>query len=308
MIYASISNGKKSGGMDVIFGDELAPREDENGNPILDDSGNQIIDVLPIAVVTEFDIESLIAYELGNKGTIWDGRAQYDVALFYNDWADILMPQILDQNPESGRQFEQPEGVDLTGGDATTFGVEASLNIILTETWDTNFGGSWTSAKYDEADLAGLRLFPEFWVDNDGDGQGDPVSIKGNELLRQSKLQGFFTLNYAKPISGEWEFYSRSDFLYTGEQWVGPANQAKVPANTNVNQRLGFETETIRLEFWVENLLDQDNPQAAFRDVTFNNTHLQQDPYGGFSDMFPFRMTISYPRLRTYGVSALVRF
>jgi hypothetical protein len=81
-----------------------------------------------------------------------------------------------------------------------------------------------------------------------------------------------------------------------------------VPANTNVNQRLGLETEAIRIEFWVENLLDQDNPSAAFRDVTFNNTHLQQEPYGGFSDMFPFRMTISYPRRRTFGVSALVRF
>jgi hypothetical protein len=64
------------------------------------------------------------------------------------------------------------------------------------------------------------------------------------------------------------------------------------------------------LEFWVNNLLDQDKPVAAFRDVTFNNTHLPEDSLrnGGFSDMFPFRMTVSYPKRRTFGISALVRF
>jgi len=301
MIYTSLSNGKKSGGMDLLFGDLLMPN-DQGG-----------IDVVPITRVTDFDIEELTALELGNKGTIWDGRAQYDIALFYNDWKDILMPQILDTDPETGLPLEQPEGVDLTGGDATTYGVEVSLNVILADNWNVNLGGSWTKAEYDDAELAGLRLFPRYWNDTTGpegvpDGVGDPGDISGNELLRQSEWQGFFTLNYTRPLRGEWEFYSRSDVLYTGSQWVGPANEAEVPATTVVNQRLGFETEAFRLEFWIENLLDQNNPTAAFRDVTFNNTHLDIPAYGGFSDMFPFRMTISNPRLRTYGVSALMRF
>ncbi|MDP6651645.1 MAG: TonB-dependent receptor, partial [Gammaproteobacteria bacterium] len=291
MIYTSVSNGKKSGGMDILFGDELkdVPLLDKDGNPVLTVPGDPnsapilIKRELPVAVVTDFSIEELTAFEVGNKGTIGDGRAQYDLAIFYNDWVDILMPQILDTNPETGLPFVQPEGVDLTGGDATTFGMEASLNVILTENWDISLGGSWTEAEYDDAELAGLRLWPSFYnlktdengnelkapvFDNDGNitepgdpeytGLGEPGDIKGNELLRQSKWTGFFTLNYSKPISGDWEFYSRSDVLFTGAQWVGADNQVKVPANTNVNQRLGIETESIRLEFWVNNLLDQD--------------------------------------------------
>jgi outer membrane receptor protein involved in Fe transport len=301
MVYASISNGKKSGGMDLLLGDIRHP----DG-----------VTTEPVARWVDYDIEKLTAFELGSKGRFWGGRAQYDIAIFYNDWEDILMPQILDTDPETGYAFEQPEGIDLTGGDASTYGIEASLFVILAENWDINLGGSWTDAKYDEAELASLRLFPSLWNDAGGtgwdeplpDGRGDPVDISGNEMLRQSEWQGNFTLNYNKPIGNSWAFYSRSDVLYTGSQWVGPANQAKVPDYTVMNQRLGFEKASFRLEFWVENLFDDDTPRAAFRDVTFNNTHLQQDPYGRFSDMFPFRLTVSHPNRRTAGVSALIRF
>ncbi|MBT8442625.1 MAG: TonB-dependent receptor plug domain-containing protein [Gammaproteobacteria bacterium] len=296
MFYSSIGNGKKGGGLDVIFGDLLVP------NP------NGGIDVVPVTRVTDFDIEELLAYEIGNKGTFWGDRARYDVALFYNDWTNILMPQILENDPVTGLPFEQPESVDLTGGDATTYGIETSLAMILTDHWDLSVGGSYTKAEYDDANLRSLRLFPSFWNDTNGDGVGDTADISGQELLRQSKWQGNATLNYIRQIRGEWEFYSRTDFLYQGPQWVGAANQAKVPEAAEVNQRFGFENNNLRLEFWVENLFDNDNPTAAFRDVTFNNTHLQIEPYGGFSDIFPFRMTVSHPKRRRYGVTLLVTF
>ena len=84
---------------------------------------------------------------------------------------------------------------------------------------------------------------------------------------------------------------------------------------TDVNQRLGFEHDNYRIEFWVQNLFDSDSPRAAFRDVSFNNTHLlqgspevpanrpPQEPYGGLKDMFPFRLSVSHPKLRTAGVT-----
>ena len=275
-----------------------------DGEPIDPDNDR----VVPVRSVTDFDIEEITAFELGNKGTIAEGRARYDIAVYYNDWKNILMPQILDIDPASGLPFEQPESVDLTGGDATTWGGEISLSIILTDNWDLSLGGSYTQAEYGNAELASLRLFPSFWNDPDGDGTGNNADISGKELLRQSKWQGNATLGYMRPITNQWAIYSRTDVLYTGYQWVGAANQAKVPAFTDVNQRFGVESGNLRLEFWVENLLDNDTPRAAFRDVTFNNTHLDLPAYGGFSDMFPFRMSMSHPIRRTYGVSVFVTF
>jgi iron complex outermembrane receptor protein len=305
MIYASVSNGKKSGGMDLISGDVICPAGTVCPDGSIDTDEDTVI---PVRSVTDFDIEKITAFELGNKGTIADGRARYEVALYYNDWNDILMPQILDVDPASGLIFEQPESVDLTGGDATTWGAEVSLSLILADNWDINLGGSYTNAEYDKAELASLRLFPSFWNDQNGDGTGDSGDISGKELLRQSKWQGNATLNYRKPVTNEWDFYSRTDVLYTGWQWVGAANQAKVPDFTDVNQRFGVESGEFRLELWIENLFDDDSPRAAFRDVTFNNTHLDLPAYGGFSDMFPFRMSVSNPIRRTYGVSAFVNF
>ena len=82
--------------------------------------------------------------------------------------------------------------------------------------------------------LKSLRLFPSMWSDDlqrrhpgiddptEPDGIGETaVDISGNEMLRQSKWQGNFTLNYNKPIRGDWAFFSRTDVLYTGSQWVG---------------------------------------------------------------------------------------
>jgi hypothetical protein len=174
-------------------------------------------------------------------------------------------------------------------------------------------GGAYTRAEYKDAELASYRLFPSFWNDQNDDGTGDLADISGNELLRQSKLQGNATLNYAKPLNtqaldDQWSFYSRTDVLYTGAQWVGAANQAEVPDFTDINQRFGLESDSIRIEFWIENLFDSDTPRAAFRDVTFNNTHIDLPAYGGFSDMFPFRMSVSHPVRRTFGISAFVNF
>ncbi len=299
MIFGSVSNGKKSGGLDLIIGDVVLP----NGS------------TLSTVTVTDYQIEEITSFELGNKGTLWEGRVRYDIALFWNDWTDILIPQLISIDPNTGLEFEQPEGVDLTGGDATTWGVEATVDIAVTELfgreigdWLINAGGSWTDAEFDDAEIASFRQFPSMWRDTNGDGVGDAVDVSGKELHRQSEWQGNVSLSYSRPVRGDWEFFSRTDWLYTGAQWVGAANQAKLPGYYEFNQRLGFESESIKLELWIENLFDDDTPRAAFRDVTFNNTHLEIPATGLFQDMFPFRMTVSHPNRRAFGVSALIKF
>ena len=331
MIYASIAKGTKTGGIDLL-------------------TGEVIIDGVEVDIIEpkSFEKEELFAYELGNKGTFWGSRAQYDIALFYNDWKDILIPQFFATTtlPDGvERPFVQPEAVDQTLGDGHTYGIETSITVLLADNWEVNLGGSWTEAEYDKTELATFSQFPSAWCDPGpggrpadtvnatrpdgtpvpdscygGDGIGDAVNVDGKEVLRSAEWQGNATLNYRQPIGGgDWEFFSRSDLLYTGSQWGDAYNQTKIPANTTFNQRLGFERENLKIEFWIENLFDQDNPSGAFRDVTFNNTHILQDspevinrpeqePYGGFSDIFPFRWSVSYPDRRTFGANLLIRF
>jgi iron complex outermembrane receptor protein len=306
MVYTSVANGKKSGGFDIIDVELLAPDDPAfrcpNGKIPSEGVCSGVVRIF------DFDIEENTTFELGSKGSFWDGRANYDLALFYTDWTNILLPQVIEIDPETGLPFDQPTGVDQTGGDATVYGLETSFRFLLSEHWTADFGGSWTDATFDEGDLATYRRFPSFWQDTNGDGQGDKGDISGKDVLRQSTWQGNFTVDYRRPVYEEWEWYNRADVLYQSSQWVGSANQAKIPGRTVVNLRLGLDSQRYQLEFWVENLLDDDKPIAAFRDVYFNNARTDVPEVKKFGDLFPFRLTVRYPNRRTYGLTARVRF
>lgn len=292
MIYSSIANGKKSGGFDSIEVDILNP------------DGTVDVDVIRIF---SFDVEKNTTFELGVKGSFLDRRGTVDFAVFYTDWTDILIPQIFSEDPENGDDFDQPTGIDTTGGDATVVGFEASLQFVLTENWDVGLGLSWTDAEFDDVNLASFSQFPSLYIDEDGDGFGDGADLSGNKLLRQSPVQGNFTLNYQRPAFGDWDWFTRTDVLYQDAQWVGVPNQAKVPAHTYVNLRMGIDSERYKIELWAKNLLDNDEPVSAFRDVFFNNTRngVTSNLSG---DLFPFRMSVRHPTRRTLGVTARIKF
>ena len=293
MFYASIANGTKAGGFDSI---EVTLIPDDGSPPIED-----------VARVFSFDTEHILAYEFGNKGTF--EQVRYDLSLFYNDWTDILMPQIQSFDEVTGLPYDQPTAVTTNGGDATSYGVEAQMTYLLGEHWSFDLGGSWTDVTFDNGDLASYRLFPSFWKDTNGDGRGDNGDITGKEMLRQSAIQGNVSGTYRRPFSGDWDWYTRGDVLYQSSQWVGNANQAKVPDHTYVNLRFGLDSEQYQIEFWAQNLFDDDSPISAFRDVSFNNTINQgATPSKLAGDLFPFRMTVRHPKRRTCGVTLRVRF
>lgn len=291
-IYASVANGKKSGGFDIIEVDLIPP-----GQPIIPD----------VIRVFTYDIEKITMFELGSKGTLWEGRARYDLSMFYSDWTDILIPQVREVDPETGWPFDQPTGVDQTGGDATVLGAEAELKLVVSENLTIDLRGSWTDSEFDEAALASYRRLPSFWEDTNGDGIGDKGDISGQDVLRQSEWTGAFTADYRRPVYEDWDGYVRSDITYQSSQWVGAANQARIPGRTIVNLRLGLDSEHYQLEFWIRNLFDDDKPVSAFRDVFFNNTHTGEGR-GTTDDLFPFRMTVRYPNLRTMGLTGRIRF
>ena len=71
--YASYSEGFKSGGFDMR-GDVVLTPDTVNG----------------------YDAETVTTYELGLKGSAFDGRASFNAAVFYSDYSD---QQITRQEP-----------------------------------------------------------------------------------------------------------------------------------------------------------------------------------------------------------------
>ena len=278
MYYASVAGAEKSGAFDSD--DE----ENINGETVF--------------VASFIDPEQNTSFELGVKGTYMGGRLSADIALFMIDWTEIVIPQLVGVD-SNGIPLAGVLNLDMNAGDATVQGVEASFGFAFTENLTGTLGFSVTDTEFDDAKIRSFADFPSYAPDGD---------VSGNELLRQSAVQGNLTLNYRRAFRGDMEWYVRGDVLYTGKQWVGAVNQAEVPAHTYVNLKIGIDAGSYSVELWSDNLLDDDKPVAAFRDVWFSNALPDGGAGGLFDTFFPWRLTVSHPRRRQVGATLRVNF
>ena len=278
MYYGSIAGAEKSGAFDTD------DQENINGEEVF---------------LTSFiDPEKNTSYELGVKGTYMDSRLSADIAVFFIDWTEIVIPQYYSVGPD-GVPLTTVLALDTNAGDASVLGLEALFGLALTDNLTGSLGFTVTDSEFDDARITSFADFPSFAPDGD---------VAGNTLLRQSEVQGNLTLNYRRALRGGMDWYLRTDVLYTGKQWVGAVNQAEIPAHTYVNLKIGIDAERYSVELWSDNLLDDDKPIAGFRDVWFANA-LPGGGAGGFFDtFFPWRITLSHPRRRQVGATLRVRF
>ncbi|MEQ8507769.1 MAG: TonB-dependent receptor [Rhodospirillaceae bacterium] len=243
-----------------------------------------------VVVVKEFGPETNWTYELGTKGTFMDGRMQMDAALFYIDWKDIVIPQ-------SDDTFVPVATFAQNAGTAEVKGLEVSMQGRLTEQLSVNGGFSYTDAEFKDAVIQSFELFPTYAPDGD---------VSGNKLLRQSKWQANASATYRDQLNDNFDWYIRSDFTYIGKQFIGAQNQAIAPSRELVNLRLGIDSDRYTVELWSENLFNNKEAVAAFRDVFFQNT--VDGVTSSFNTFFPWRYSTTYGRLRTFGVTTRMRF
>lgn len=272
MFYGSIAKGQKSGGFD-----------------------SELDTVMSQTIVVSYDPEKNWTYEVGYKGALLDGRIMADLAVFYIDWSQIVIPQTFEEI--NGMPLGIPLALSANAGDATIKGTEVSLQAALADGLILQVGGSWTDSEYDNAQISSFATWPTYYPDGD---------VSGNSMLRQSEWQGNATLTWRRSLTRAWEIYSRGDLLYQGEQFVGADNQSKIPSRTTVNLRFGLDSERYQIELWAENLFDEDSPSGAFRDVFFNNTPNGMTSTSG--DVFAWRLSVSQFSRRAMGMTGRIRF
>ena len=307
MIYGSVANSTKSGALEEITGDTFGP----DGNTITQRTS-----------VNSVDEEDLIAYELGAKGTVWDGRLQLDGAVYYNDWSDVVLRSTLDFDPDTGERYLQPEAAKVNAGDADVLGFEFAAQAILNEYWSTRFAVGYQDAEWDKGNLASLNEYPSFGgieciapddpPDPDFQAPEGCGDISGQTMSRQPEWQASLSLSYEVPMDNDWSFFGRGDLTYEDEWFPQDDNLAVIPSHTFLNLRIGVRSDRVTVTAWANNLLDEDDPIATFRDVWVTNT----DDIGqnlplvgrGTQQIYPLRYTVNHPTLRTFGLDVVVRF
>ena len=303
MIYSSLANASKSGGYtgaSVAFLDPVSSAIGPNVN-----------------VVQPYDPEKNWTVEVGVKGRSSDRRIGVDLSMYRIDWTNIVLPQVLTEfvDPTDGilKRTSQILTLSANTGDAVVWGWELLTDVVISEDWKASLGVAYTDATWGTARQATYQFFPSFYVPNP-DPNGPPLGgdISGNQLLRVSPWTVNGTVQYRHPVSDHWEFYGRGDVSWKDSWYIGNDNQGTVPANTLVNLRLGVESGRYTVELWANNLLDNGDPVGAFRDIFWTNTQdlqsVNNPPTSSLADFPPIRLSVNQPDLRTFGLTARVRF
>lgn len=291
LLYGSVAQAEKPGDFDSESTDLIV-----GAGPMGPITENRLI-------VATIDPEKITSFELGAKGRLWDDRVNLDVSVYFSDWEDIVVPQIFSTDPASGLPFEQPEGLNINAADADVLGVEIQTDVAITEGLSLNLTGSWTDSELKDAKLETFADWPTFAPDGD---------VAGNKLLRQPEWMGSGSLRYERGIFSGLDILGRLDVTYQSKVYNGNDNQSWYPARTYVNVLFGIGQDNWRIEVWGRNILEDESPVGGFRDVFFNNTNdvFQEMPPSSIPavDFFPFRYTVTHPRLRTLGATLRVKF
>lgn len=212
LVFASVSTGSKSGGFDSF-------RLNVDGVP------------------NSFDKEESISYELGYKGTVWDGRAQLTANLFYYEYEDL---QIVFTAP--GEPLSQVGNI----GEVEGLGFEGTVGAALSDHFSLQAGVSWL-----DTEVSGYQLIC--------DPEGTDV-CEGQSLNNVPEWTFFAALRAGFPVaSGEWIgslIYSQEGDTYSN---LNRAIASKNDGFKEAQLSFGFQSkDNWSVKVYVENLTDED--------------------------------------------------
>lgn len=187
--------------------------------------------------------DSLITYEAGAKGTLWEGRATFDTAVYFTKWTDVQQSLVL------------PVGfaARVNAGEASGVGMDASFQYQPTDDLSLQASVGWNDLQFDMDVLQrGIVLFPE-----------------GSRLNSSPEYTASVGGNYHFPIglvnvSGvAGTTMSYGSFKKMRALVGNILSEAKSDDIIQANARLGVEADRWSAELYAENLFNEDGAVTA---------------------------------------------
>ncbi|WP_394730087.1 TonB-dependent receptor [Altererythrobacter sp. GH1-8] len=233
MLYISVANGKKAGGF--------------NGAAFVEEEKT-------------FDPDNNWTYEIGTKNTFANGAITLNAALFYIDWNNRQVSVTGTPAPGSPPGITGPALIG-NAGKSSVKGFEIDTVFAVNPNINLRAGFSYNDAKYDDG-VIDTRLRDIGFCDDvacpaDGD-------VGGNQLERQSKVQGLLGADFNAPISGAIEGFGGLDVSYKSKQYADSVNLAFLPSRTLVDARAGIRGDNWSLTMWAKNLFNKQYAASSF--------------------------------------------
>jgi iron complex outermembrane receptor protein len=208
-----------------------------------------------------YDPSENITYELGWKATWLNRRLNTEVAVFFIDYKGIQIPA----TPPAPYVTNLVQNV----GDATSKGVELSVNFAMTEKWTVGGTYSYTPTEFADGTVDGGMLrycggtgtaIPAaaigFCPSRTFRGQVLP-DVSGNPLPLSPEQLASLYASFETPLSAAWTFYARTDASYAAETNTQTIKLSTIPSYTLINARLGLRRGAFEVALWGRNIADK---------------------------------------------------
>lgn len=222
MLYASVTKGFKAGGYNSL-GVNYDP------NLVTDNGTGQVVPYIATGATPDsFEQETVWSYEVGMKGSTSDNRVRYDISGYHYIYTDLQMGY-----------WDAGEKVTNVGR-VKSYGIEASVQAMLSSNFDIILAGSYNDNEITGADLV------------------EPGS-DGNRLAGSPKYKIAGMLSYHTPMGDNGELNASVDFVAQTSRFLGLANyeSTKLRGYSDVSARVGYESDDgWGIVAYVENVFD----------------------------------------------------
>ena len=221
-VYATISKGFKSGGVQIAQ------------NDVISDS---------------YDPETIWNYELGIKSEFLDGRARVNAAAFLMEWSDLQASfAVADIDDEGTIVFTS--GIQ-NAAEATNYGVEAELSLLPTERLLMNVSLGYLHGEFDK--------FTNAFIDGGIVDLSHQPMPNAPRWTASADAQYTFPLGatWEGFVRGEW-FYR--DDTYSDLTALARRDEGfpfLVPSYDHTNLRAGVQSDHFSIVAYIENLFDE---------------------------------------------------
>jgi len=203
-IFANVAKGYKSGGLN-----------------------RQVLDFLPDPQsIDSFDEEEVIAYEVGTKSKLLDGRASLNFSAFYNDYENYQL-----------ETFENLLPIVKNVGDIKSRGIELEGRVLVTDNFE----------------LAGTYAYLDSEV------KASILDIVGNKTPQSPKHSGSVQAHYYIPITAG-EFKLSGIWAFSDDFWFDIFNTLEQPSYNKLDLRVGYTANSgrWRIAGFADNVTDEE--------------------------------------------------
>ncbi len=257
MTYVTVSTGFKSGGFDA---------RGNNTNSF------------------EFDEEEATAFEIGAKGKFADGRVEANISVYNTKYSDLQVSQ-----------FDGQIGFNVgNAGEVRARGIEVDGRWAIADAWTATYSVAFLDHEFIDFPNGNCynRQVP------------DGAVVDGIQLCNYTGLSGQYTprvtaafsLDYYKPLNGEFDLRMTGDMSYSAKQnaHVNLDPQYEIDGYAKWNLRVALESDNWTLALSGYNLTDErvltyvgNNPLSG---STFNTNTF----YGFVAPPRTFALSASY--------------